>query len=511
MADLITQPNLIFLDDNADPLVGGLVFFYDTGALTPKTTYTDSAGLVAHSNPIVLDGNGRTPQPVYGLGSYRVIVQDFLGNQISDTDNVPTIASVASVNSQWIDGWTAPSFASSTTYTRAGDTRLDDHPGRRIRAHITGGAVIYGEIVSVAFSANTTVTVRLDSGALDAGLTAVDLALITVTGSSLPIAAIKPSVITVANVTYLLEPTESGVIAFVTGASGKVTLPDATLAGKGFSSLVYNDEDPATGVDIVVDLDTAGDTMNGTVGGSSLLRPGDTMKYFVTDDATGYRNNKFLAAAEQHFLAGQQIGTIASATTLALKNETITTVSGTASVTSITSTHNLVWVLFSGAVTLVHNNDDIIGLGGASIVAAAGDSCLLYQYAMGKFRVLNWQNVSGRARVPKIYTSAELTISAAGSETLAHGLGARPSLIYAFIRCDSTEGGYADGDEVALGTWSFDTASSSLESGASVRANATNILVRYRNLTAWDIPHATTGEAFAITFANWRFLVRAWQ
>lgn len=48
-----------FFDDNGDPLSGGKIYTYVTGTTTPLTTYTTSSGLVARSNPIVLDAAGR--------------------------------------------------------------------------------------------------------------------------------------------------------------------------------------------------------------------------------------------------------------------------------------------------------------------------------------------------------------------------------------------------------------------------------------------------------------------
>lgn len=48
-----------FFDDNGDPLSGGKIYTYVTGTTTPLTTYTTSSGLVARTNPIVLDAAGR--------------------------------------------------------------------------------------------------------------------------------------------------------------------------------------------------------------------------------------------------------------------------------------------------------------------------------------------------------------------------------------------------------------------------------------------------------------------
>lgn len=50
-----------FFDDNGTPLAGGLIYTYLAGSSTEEATYTTASGLIAHSNPIVLDSAGRVP------------------------------------------------------------------------------------------------------------------------------------------------------------------------------------------------------------------------------------------------------------------------------------------------------------------------------------------------------------------------------------------------------------------------------------------------------------------
>jgi hypothetical protein len=50
-----------FLDNNGNTLTGGKLYTYEAGTTTPQTTYTTSAGNVAHANPIILDAAGRVP------------------------------------------------------------------------------------------------------------------------------------------------------------------------------------------------------------------------------------------------------------------------------------------------------------------------------------------------------------------------------------------------------------------------------------------------------------------
>ena len=48
-----------FTDLNNVPLAGGKLYFYQAGTLVPQAAYTDSTGLVALSNPLILDANGQ--------------------------------------------------------------------------------------------------------------------------------------------------------------------------------------------------------------------------------------------------------------------------------------------------------------------------------------------------------------------------------------------------------------------------------------------------------------------
>ena len=55
---LSPPPKLQFFDANGDPLVGGKLYTYEAGTTTPLASYTDSTGLIANTNPIVLDSRG---------------------------------------------------------------------------------------------------------------------------------------------------------------------------------------------------------------------------------------------------------------------------------------------------------------------------------------------------------------------------------------------------------------------------------------------------------------------
>jgi hypothetical protein len=83
-----------FFTDDGVPLAGGLIYSYAAGTTTPKTTYTSSAGNIAHTNPIILNSAGRVPggEIWLTLGGYKFILATSTNVTIATYDNVFSIA-----------------------------------------------------------------------------------------------------------------------------------------------------------------------------------------------------------------------------------------------------------------------------------------------------------------------------------------------------------------------------------------------------------------------------------
>lgn len=96
-----------FFDDNGDPLSGGKIYTYAAGTTTPLATYTTRTGLIANTNPIILDAAGRTPQQVWSTEGllYKYVVAtssdvvirtwDNIGGSIVASDLATDLASTA--------------------------------------------------------------------------------------------------------------------------------------------------------------------------------------------------------------------------------------------------------------------------------------------------------------------------------------------------------------------------------------------------------------------------------
>ena len=87
---LSPTPKLQFFDANGDPLVGGLLYTYEAGSTTPLTSYTDSTGVSANTNPITLDSRGEA-NVWLGADSYKLALYTGAGVLIWTVDNIRII------------------------------------------------------------------------------------------------------------------------------------------------------------------------------------------------------------------------------------------------------------------------------------------------------------------------------------------------------------------------------------------------------------------------------------
>ena len=84
---LAPTPKLQFFDANGAPLAGGLLYTYEAGSTTPLTTYTDSTGVSANTNPIVLDSRGEA-NVWLGADIYKFALYTSVGVLIWTVDNI---------------------------------------------------------------------------------------------------------------------------------------------------------------------------------------------------------------------------------------------------------------------------------------------------------------------------------------------------------------------------------------------------------------------------------------
>ncbi len=109
------------------------------------------------------------------------------------------------------------------------------------------------------------------------------------------------------------------------------------------------------------------------------------------------------------------------------------------------------------------------------------------------------------------YDSGEQTITGGALLTLSHGLGAKPKIMAAWLRCKTAELGYLVDEEVYIGGMQTDIDQAAASRGFSLYLpNATDIKVRYGS-SGVLVPSGGTGAMSSITVGNWRLIVRAYK
>lgn len=194
----IGNSGIPFFNSQGVILAGGMIYTYQAGTTTPVATWTTSAQSVQNSNPIVLNAAGLPPQQVWLLQgtAYKFVIQDSSGNTLQTLDNVSGIndATLSPSPTEWVNPNLTPTYISANQFSLPGNQTFVFLSGRRIKATVSAGTV-YGYISTAALSAVTTVSVVLDSGNLDSGLSSVSYALLSSSGPSLPSASGSPLMI----------------------------------------------------------------------------------------------------------------------------------------------------------------------------------------------------------------------------------------------------------------------------------------------------------------------------
>ena len=152
-----------FFDNSGNPLTGGKIFTYTAGTTTPQTTYTTSAGNVAHTNPIILDAGGRVPSGgeiwlTDGL-QYKFLLKDANDVQIASYDNIVGINSnfVNYTNEQEIQTATAGQTVFTLTTTQY-------QPGTNSLSVFVDGVNQYGPGAQYAYVETDSTTVTFTNG-----------------------------------------------------------------------------------------------------------------------------------------------------------------------------------------------------------------------------------------------------------------------------------------------------------------------------------------------------------
>lgn len=242
-----------FFDDQGNVLNGGKLHTYLAGTTTNQSTYTDSTGGVANSNPITLDADGRAPNGIWlsDGAAYKFVLKDSAGNTLWTEDQVLGINDVSAVQDQWIASGLTATYVSASSFTVPGDETTELHVGRRLKI-VDGGGTKYGTIHTSAFTTLTTIVVSLDAGAsLTNPVSSVSYGMLSATNPSLPAGYITASQIGAAQNDY--APTgyasastlriSSDARRNITGLAGGTSGREVTIHNVGTFPIPFKFED----------------------------------------------------------------------------------------------------------------------------------------------------------------------------------------------------------------------------------------------------------------------------
>jgi hypothetical protein len=192
---------------------------------------------------------------------------------------------------------------------------------------------------------------------------------------------------------------------------------------------------------------------------------------------------------------------IASATAINLTNATgnLVHITGTTTITGITLQSGAERsVIFDSSLVLT-NSSSLLLPSGANIATAPGDRALIRGDTAGAV-VTHYQRADGTAvasALSKAFVSAEQTVTANGTLTIAHTLGVAPKIMLPFVRVKADGGGYFT-NQIIGASPGLDQAGST-SAGCGLSADSSNIYVTFGG----------TSANFGMTNTNAAFFVRA--
>jgi hypothetical protein len=151
-----------FFDNDGNVLSGGKIYTYTAGSSTPAVTYTSSAGVIQHSNPIILNSAGRVPSGEIWLTdgiSYKFVINNANDVLIGTYDNV------VGINSNFINFLAEQEIqtatAGQTVFTL---TTTQYQPGTNTLSVFVDGVNQYGPGAQYAYTETSSTVVTFTNG-----------------------------------------------------------------------------------------------------------------------------------------------------------------------------------------------------------------------------------------------------------------------------------------------------------------------------------------------------------
>lgn len=135
-------------DNNGAPLNNGQLLTLVSGSSTPQATYVDSTGTTTNTNPVILNARGEANVWLAAGQTYKLTLQDSLGNQIWSVDNIPGGTNAATVNATTLNN------IPGINYARQSRTAAEIGAGTVVQNTYTGVTNAY-PYATVTFGSTT--------------------------------------------------------------------------------------------------------------------------------------------------------------------------------------------------------------------------------------------------------------------------------------------------------------------------------------------------------------------
>jgi len=232
MASRFVTPVFQALDSKGKALPGAKLFFFEVGSSsTLKNTFTDETAITDNSNPVIADGAGIFPN-IYGVGQYRVVLQNRKGSQQWARDNAA-----------WADASDLTAIATGSTESRTLADRFSDSLSVKDFGAIGDGAtddtVAFAAAISAANTANKSLSLEGNTYNVDVidGLTQVISDNATIKLNSLLGVAVDLEITGELNITSDINVTTASNVA-VSGSSLIITVANSSLFSIGDHCLI---------------------------------------------------------------------------------------------------------------------------------------------------------------------------------------------------------------------------------------------------------------------------------
>jgi len=475
MAQLFYLSGQQLSDGTGAPYVAAKAYFYVTGTTTPLATYSDAGLTAVNANPVVADANGRFGDVYLQAARYKVVLTTSADVAIDTLDPVDATL-------QLVQSATAP----ANPYPFMVYHNMSDN--NRYRRNAAGTAWITEGPVDSLLSAASVPEVLVGTEP-NKSVTPDNLAGLWQRGTDLP-----------SQVSGLLSlPATGGGVFTVTGTNTTNSISSAQggrcvkLRFAGALTLQHD------GTSFILP------------GGANIQTSAGDCAEFINDAATDASGSNWRCFNYQ-FANGAPLQTSAPNSQTATYTATDADRGKLVRFSGLLSdvTLNLPAAAGRAGFVLYVVNDDINDNTGFGVIVDPNGSETLDGVTTRKGYVgtrvtllcdgTGWRTVSGNYR----FFSGDQSATNAIALTLPHGLGVRPKMMWAELRCVTPELNFAAGDIYMV---QITEGASGGSFGVFATPDATNMNARMGSGSCVAM-NKTTGTYSTITPANWR--VRIW-